>query len=60
MPGGRWAGRIGDGIFRNALAIQGLVQDGLAAADLGYYGVEFLAVFGDATVGSIIAVPTCG
>ena len=32
-------------------------QDGLAASYLGHYRVEFLAVFGDAAVGDVVAIP---
>ena len=60
LPGGGGAGGIGGGIFRDGLTLQGLFQDWLPAADLGYYGVEFFAVFGDAAVGGVIAVPAYG
>jgi len=59
LPGRRGAGRIGR-IFRNNLAVQGLLQNRLASIDLCDYGIDFLAVFRDAAIGGIIAVPTGG
>ena len=60
LPGGREAGGIGSGIFRDALAIEGLLQNRLASIDLRDDGVDFLAVLGDAAIGGVVAVPTSG
>lgn len=65
LPCGRGAGGIGRCVFRfrngHALALEKLLQHRLASADLRNDGIDFLAIFGDAAVGRIVAIPTgCG
>jgi hypothetical protein len=42
------------------LTIHRLLQNWLATADLRYHRVEFLAVFRDAAIGGVVAIPTGG
>jgi hypothetical protein len=62
LPGGHGTGGIGWSVFcfglGHACAVQEFLENRLAAADLSDDGEEFLAVFGDAAIGSVVAVPT--
>ena len=66
LPDGHGAGGIGSEIFHfsflfsfcNALGGEEFLEHGLATGDLRDDGVEFLAIVGNAAVGSVVTVPT--
>src|SRR5580693_1532474 len=64
LPGGHGARRIGKSVIGfnggDACAVEKLLENWLAAGDLGYHREDFFTVIGDAAVGGIVAVPTGG
>src|ERR1022692_195048 len=59
-PGRRGTGRVGWCVVSQVGLGQGLLQHWFPTVDLCYDGIEFLAVFGAAAIGSVVAVPTGG
>ena len=60
LPCGCGAGGIRRSIFSDVTPGEQLLQYRLAAPELRDDGIEFFAIFGNATIGGIIAVPTGG
>src|SRR5258708_19371297 len=62
LPGGRWAGGVGRGIFHfcvdDFLAFEEFLQNWFAAGELRNAWIDFCALLGDAAVGGGISVPT--